>query len=152
MGRLRRSWRTWRGLTWTERRQLAWAWLLLPLTTVGLRLFGFRRVQAALLAGALSAGRVDLPTAQGTARLVHSAAQWSPLRGSCLAQSLVLCRLLRGQGLAAELRVGMTRTEGRFEAHAWVEHGDVVLNDRQDVGQRFAAFESLNAGRVGQRP
>ena len=28
-----------------------------------------------------------------------------------------------------------------FLAHAWVEYEGIVLNDRDDIGERFAAFE-----------
>ena len=142
MAKLSRSWRTFRALTWAQRGQLAQAWLLLPLVALGLRLFGFRRVQALLLRPAAAApAREDLPAAQAAARIVHSAARWSPLPASCLARSLVLCRLLRRQGLFADLRIGVAKPNGRFEAHAWVEHLGVVLNDGQDVERRFAAFD-----------
>ena len=142
MAKSSRSWRTFRALTWAQRGQLAQAWLLLPLAAVGLRLFGFRRLQALLLRPAAAApARDDLPAAQATARIVHSAARWSPIHASCLARSLVLCRLLRRQGLSATLRIGVAKPDGRFEAHAWVEHAGVALNDSQDVELRFAAFD-----------
>jgi len=75
------------------------------------------------------------------ARLVHSAAGWNPVPARCLPRALVLYRLLAGQGLAAELRIGVARHGGHFTAHAWVEHGGVALADSQDVALRYAAFE-----------
>ena len=141
MAKLSRSWRTFRALTWAQRGQLAQAWLLLPLAAVGLRLFGFRRMQAVLIRPAGVPTRDDLPASQAVARIVHSAARWSPLPASCLTRSLVLCRLLHRQGLPATLRIGVARPNGRLAAHAWVEYQDVVLNDGQDVERRFAAFD-----------
>jgi hypothetical protein len=141
MARLSRSWRTWRALSWAQRRLLARAWLLLPPVVVRLRLSGFRRAQAALLGRTAAPGDGDLPAAQATARLVLSAARWSPVPASCLPRALVLARLLRDQGLAAELRIGVARADGRFAAHAWVEHGGVPLADRQDVALHYAPFE-----------
>jgi len=141
MTRLRRSWDTWRNLSWDQRRLFVQAWLLLPLTVAALRLFGFRRTQDALLGGGHSAGRVNLPAAQAADRILHSACRWSPASANCLVRSLVLCRLLAGRKLAAELCIGVAMPEGRLIAHAWVEHGGVVLNDSQDVGMRFAAFD-----------
>ena len=142
MARLGRSWRSFRALSWAQRRLLARAWLLLPLTALGLRLFGFRRVQALLLRPAAGTpARDDLPAAQAVARIVQGAARWSPVPASCLVRSLVLCRLLRRQGLTADLRIGVAVPDGRLAAHAWVEHGGVALNDIQDVARRFAAFD-----------
>jgi hypothetical protein len=145
MAKLSRSWRAFRALSWAQRRLLAQAWLLLPLTAVGLRLFGYRRVQTVLNpAPAAAAGREDLPAAQAVARIVQAAAGWSLVQASCLARSLVLCRLLRGQGLAGNLRIGVAVPDGpngRLAAHAWVEHQGVALNDSQDVERRFAAFD-----------
>jgi hypothetical protein len=48
--------------------------------------------------------------------------------------------LLRRRGIAGDLRIGVRKEAGRFEAHAWVELGGRVLNDNEDVGERFAAF------------
>lgn len=141
MTRLRRSWNTWRDLSWAQRRLFVWAWLLLPLTTTGLRWFGFQRTQAALLGEGHSSGRVDLPGAQGTVRILHSACRRSPFPANCLVRSLILCRLLIDQKLTAELRIGVTFSDGHLTGHAWVEHGEVVLNDREDVAMRYAAFD-----------
>ena len=43
--------------------------------------------------------------------------------GSCLARSLALVWLLRGHGMAADLRIGVTDADA-FEAHAWVVCGE----------------------------
>ena len=111
---------------------------VIALTAVSLRLFGFRRVQTVLnLSSAAAAGRDDLPAAQAVARIVQGAAGWSPVHASCLARSLVLCRLLRRQGLAADLRIGVAMPDGRFAAHAWVEHEGVALNDSAGCGAPF---------------
>jgi hypothetical protein len=51
-----------------------------------------------------------------------------PWRPTCLANALVLYRLLREQGDPAELVIGLPREAITHEAHAWVElHG-------QDLG------------------
>lgn len=142
MGRLGRSWRAFRGLSRDHRALLAQAWLLLPVTAAGLRLLGFGRVQSGLarIAG-VGDRRNDLTEAMAVARLVGVAARWSPVKASCLVRSLVLCRLLRRRGLAADLRIGVGRPDGRFSAHAWVEHWGVAVGDSEDVERRFAAFD-----------
>jgi hypothetical protein len=40
-----------------------------------------------------------------------------------------------------DLRLGVRRTDGRCEAHAWVEAYGVSLSDSEDPRQRFAAFD-----------
>ena len=143
MARLSRAWRTWRRLSRAQRRLLMRAWLLLPLVVVRLRLLGFGRTQAALLGRAAAPAAHDLAAAQATARLLLSAARWSPLPASCLPRALVLARLLRDQGLVAELRLGVARPDDRFAAHAWVEHGGVPLAEAASVEARYAVFDKL---------
>lgn len=60
-----------------------------------------------------------------------------------LHRSLTLWWLLGRQGIASELRIGVRKEQGRFEAHSWVEYEGVTLNDELDVGSRFAAFQGL---------
>jgi hypothetical protein len=147
MARLQRSWRTLRALSWAQLRLLVQAWLLLPLATAGLRLFGFGRMQAMLHRTPASAGRNNLAAAQAIARIVHGAARWSPVHAGCLVRSLVLCRLLHRRGLASGLRIGVARPDGRFAAHAWVEHGGTALAEAETIGEHYVTFgEDLLTG------
>lgn len=61
------------------------------------------------------------------ARLVEAIS--APCRMRCLTQSLVLFRILRRRGLAAELRIGVRRVGDNLNAHAWVEYDGHVLLD-----------------------
>ena len=45
------------------------------------------------------------------------------------------------RGIPAELRIGARKQAGRFEAHAWVEMGNVVLNDSGEAHLHFAPFD-----------
>jgi hypothetical protein len=56
-----------------------------------------------------------------------------PLNATCLKKSLVLLRVLRRRGYAAELRLGVRRVDGAFASHAWVECGDHRLLDDGDA-------------------
>jgi hypothetical protein len=133
-----------RDLTWPERRLLFVALVLLPMTALGLRLFGFRRTQAVLhedvFCGAGSHDG-DLARAQKTARIVAAAARYGPYRATCLPVALTLGRLLQGRGIATELRLGVSKADARLDAHAWVEYQGVPLIDLRDVHQRYAAFD-----------
>ena len=142
MVRLRRSWRALQELSWRDRGLLVRAWLLLCLAEPGLQAAGFRRMQAVVAPGAgPSTDRQDLAEAQHIARLVLAAANRNPFRPNCLVRSLVLSRLLRLRGLAADLRIGVAVPGGAFAAHAWVEHGGIALAEGEASLQAYAAFD-----------
>jgi hypothetical protein len=122
------------------------AGVLLPATALGLRIFGFNRMRALLGKvlpdiGCGLSGDGEQRLAATTVRMVGIAARHGFGRITCLPRSLALWRLLRNQGIAAELRIGVRRDAGRLDAHAWVEHGRLPLNDSSDVAQRYAAFD-----------
>ena len=142
MNRLSRVWRAVLGLSWPERRVLAGAWLLLPCVAIGLRLPGFARSQVALRpAKDTPKSRTDLREAESLARLVDAAARWNPVPATCLVRSMVLCRLLRRRGLAADLRIGVDNPDGGLSAHAWVEHGGVALAAAGRSRRDYTAFD-----------
>ena len=81
------------------------------------------------------------------AALVEAAAQHHLVRTTCLARALVLCRLLRHMGHAAQLVIGGTRGvglrgPGSFEAHAWVACNGLALT----AGGPIDRFEILLIG------
>jgi hypothetical protein len=72
--------------------------------------------------------------------MVSIAARHGPFRPACLTRALVLEALLARAGIRGGLRIGVRKTEGRFEAHAWVEHAGVPLAEASEVVTRFAPF------------
>jgi hypothetical protein len=76
-----------------------------------------------------------------TTRMVQLAARYCQPWANCLKKSLVLWGLLRRQGIESELRIGVQKEAGNFAAHAWVEYDGFVLNDTQDVRDRFSMFD-----------
>lgn len=141
----------WRGLTPWERRLLLRLVFLLPVIGASLRLLGFKRSRD-LLAWLSRPSRSQSPahppattaeTAHRIARLVGIAAYHGPYRATCLRRSLALWWLLRRRGIPAELRIGVRKDGDAFQAHAWVEHAGMALNDRVDVYLRFAVFQVL---------
>ena len=136
---------TWRALTRDQQRALLRSWLLFPVLIVMLRIRGYRRLQAWLLRISPEPRQADAQAvrsaAQETARLVEIAARYSVLTANCLSRSMMLWWLLRRRGVATELRIGVRKRDGLFEAHAWVELDGWVLNDAPDVKSRFASFE-----------
>jgi len=71
--------------------------------------------------------------ALGTARLVGGAASVSPLPTTCLSRSLTLWWILRRQGIASELRIGVSKDDGEFAAHAWVELDGIPINNTPET-------------------
>jgi hypothetical protein len=66
-------------------------------------------------------------------------------RATCLTQAIALHLMLARRGADSELVVGVASTEGRFEAHAWVDRDGRVL-----IGGDVAGFNQLL--RVGRSP
>ncbi len=50
--------------------------------------------------------------------------------------------MMRRRGIGTELRIGARKDNECFEAHAWVEIDGAVLNDTEDVDNRFSPFPS----------
>ena len=145
--RLLRYWQgVWR-LSWGERWLLIETLALLPLLGLGMRLLGLRRLCAALArlapapGPAAASGPVGLSQARAVANVVQQAARHSPLGSTCLTRSLVLWWLLRRRKIAGEVCLGVAKEAEQFQAHAWVEYQGTVLNDDDQVWQRFAALD-----------
>jgi hypothetical protein len=58
------------------------------------------------------------------------------LRGACLLDSLTLLHFLNPEGIHPEWVFGV-KTEP-FDAHCWVQYGEVVLNDAPDRVRQYA--------------
>jgi hypothetical protein len=72
---------------------------------------------------------------------LSTAASWTPLRTECLEQSLALLWMLRRQGVAAHLRIGVQPFP--FFAHAWVEHRGMPVNDTIEKLKLYRPFPIL---------
>jgi hypothetical protein len=139
-------WSRFRALSWTERRALLEAVVLLAAAPFLVRWTRFRRgssiVERARNHGAdAGAPESSLAEARAIARMVAAAASHGFVRPRCLEHSLALWLLLRRRGIGCDLRLGVRRADGRCEAHAWVEAYGVSLSDPDDPHQRFAAFD-----------
>lgn len=132
-----------------ERSLLLQALILLPLVAISVRLKGLQFTQGLLLRLPLANRGVPSAVANAelepqvwkTVRMVRIAVGYNSLWTNCLKQSLVLWILLRSQGIISVLRIGVHKEADNFSAHAWVEYQGIVLNDTDDVHQRFQAFD-----------
>jgi Transglutaminase-like superfamily len=109
---------------------LARAMGLLPAVSVGLRLVGLRRMIALgemRTAVSRRRGGDDPGNFARTAWLVEIAGRYCLPRPTCLAKALVVFTLLKRRGLPAELVIGVSKTQGLLEGHAWVELGGAAV-------------------------
>jgi hypothetical protein len=119
-------------LSTRDKRLLLSAAFLLSVARLGLYALSFERLRG-LLAGF---GRAQGATRDEHHYDVSNRIVWAvettsralPRIGTCLTQALAVHVLLARNGIASELRIGVTRTsDGRFIAHAWLEKDAHVL-------------------------
>jgi hypothetical protein len=125
-------------LSAVEKAVLVRAMWWLPVTVLALKLGGLRQSSRA----AAAKGRAPGLAPGRIAQLVALASRHGLARGNCLSQSLTLQRLLGGAG-ATQLRIGARQGPAGLEAHAWIEHEGLPLNDTADVAERYAPFPAL---------
>jgi hypothetical protein len=119
---------------------------LLPVVALGRRALSVKRFQAALSPASPAGSGMVCDRASGlmevlrVAWLVQTAADRGPLRANCLERSLVLWAVLRRRGIDCDLRIGARKQGERLEGHAWVEWDGVVLNDADDMNERFVVI------------
>ena len=132
--RLLTNWQKFRRLARADRLLLLQALIMLPLTSVALRLTGFRRWQVVLsqLGHRQPNNHADPENmrhrSRAIARMVRLATIHGPGRHKCLTEALVLWSLLRARGLEGELRIGVHKSEREFQAHAWVTFAGIPLS------------------------
>lgn len=125
------DWRKWRPLTPRQRRLILSAALWLPSMSLAVNTVPLRRITGFLglrpSPDPIQGGWVDREAAVDTGRAVAAVAARTPWTSTCLAQALTGARLLRVRGLPVTVTLGMYRSGGRSSAHAWLEHGPVVV-------------------------
>ncbi len=111
----------------------------LAITYAALELFGFKRLLDHIRRIALGT-RADShsPDKVRTWTLLFSAvARRMPLPLKCLGRSVALCWILRLRGVDARVHIGVRKEHDELNAHAWVQFGDCVINDAEDVSNRY---------------
>ena len=110
----------------------------LPIRSAGRALRDLRRRPSA--AGPRADAGIVLPKALWA---LETAGRHAALSPSCLVKSLAFVALLEEEGLASDLRIGVSKEPGgRFEAHAWVEREGRVLLGAPEPG-RFTPLPVL---------
>jgi len=140
------TWSAFRRLDRADRRLAIQAAAILSLTRVGLKLVGLRRWKALVIHFASrkaspGSGPVRAADARKIARIQDAVSRHLNWHANCLERSLALWWQLGRRGIESDLRIGARKEEGRFEAHAWVELGNAVLNDSGETHMHYAPFD-----------
>jgi hypothetical protein len=77
-----------------------------------------------------------------TCRMVRAAEHYSVVRVTCLEESLLLWYLLQRQGIVVVIRIGVRKSAGKFEAHAWVEREGTALNQTEEQHRHYQPFDN----------
>lgn len=101
-----------------------------------------------LRAGAPRGGAADVERALRVAAAVDAAFGLIPVAPSCLRRSVTLLRELHRLGLDAAMHIGVRTGAGPIDAHAWVQVGDVVVNDDPVVTAGYAEVASGQLERI----
>ena len=97
----------------------------------------------------LAESKADEPRARQIARIVAMASRHTPTANTCLHRSLALWWVLGRRGLDSQLKMGARLSDGRLDAHAWVEHSGVVINDDPEVTGAYTPLPGVTAKTVG---
>ena len=126
--------------------------VLLPVISVSLKTRGFRATQESLLhfrsrpvdepSQVATLPQLDIARTQLTIRMVNAAVRHMSPGSTCLERSLALWWLLRRQGIASDLRIGARKVDNKFEAHAWVEHNGIAINEPENLHRHYASFDT----------
>lgn len=124
-------------------------WWLLNATAVALRLFPLSTLlrifgtNQAIPARSLSVSQDDILWSIRAAAPIS----WKP---TCAVRGLVAERLLRQAGIAAMFKVGVSRKDEDFQAHAWVEGSEGILIGASP--ERYHLLPDLAARDLATRP
>lgn len=77
-------------------------------------------------------------------RSVAFASRYVPC-ASCLTQALAARKLLRRYGQNADLKIGVAKVNGNFEAHAWLEMDGRIVLGKQSGHSRYAVLGTSDA-------
>ncbi|MCB1841971.1 MAG: lasso peptide biosynthesis B2 protein [Halioglobus sp.] len=83
-------------------------------------------------------------------RLTETAARHHLRPMNCLRRTLVQRKLLQRRGVEGEVQIGVRKAGAALEAHAWLCWQGRVLNDAEDVGERYARLDVYQWEGVGR--
>lgn len=78
------------------------------------------------------------------AKRISQAARLCSGPSTCLSQAIAARFLLGRIGLPSELRIGVRKAEGKFEAHAWLECPEgIIIGNPSPEGKQYSRMPAL---------
>lgn len=103
---------------------------LLWIIRIMLWIFSFARIQRIIKRFTSKVKKSKIPLPQIT-WAIHIMSRFTP-QATCLVRALAGQILLSGYGYDSNIKIGVSRDKGEFEAHAWLENdGRVVLGESE---------------------
>ena len=139
----------------------AWQWSVLlrspfiyPFVYVRLRQGGFKQAllwvhpDAAKSSG-LPPGE-ELQLARETSYALSVGLKYGVWKPNCVTRSVALAWFLSRKAISCDIRIGVpgalnADNAADFTAHAWVETQGMVLNDSQQISQKFQPFDGVES-------
>ena len=123
-------------LSWQERQIYIEAFLLTGVVRLAILLLSFHWL-AKFLGKHMRESSMDecnekIAFAKQIGRIIETASRYTPWESKCLVQAVVGKMMLRQQGIANTLYLGVGKKEGNnLIAHAWLRCGDTIITGRQ---------------------
>jgi hypothetical protein len=117
-------------IPWSEKKAFGISLLAMTATRIALWFFTPRQVARSLdrlsimFLQAATESPIEL---RRLIRRIMQARHYAPVPTTCLSESLAAKAVLSRYGHRGELRIGVHKGAGRFEAHAWLECADHIL-------------------------
>jgi hypothetical protein len=121
------------------------AWLLLHSYQILMPILGVKITKTMLLKLPFAQPQpgTDEDIIQDHLAALYFSTRYSLIEPKCLARSLTLWQLLQYQNLDASVKIGVSKENRAFKAHAWVEFQGQILNDTPAYVQSYAQISSL---------
>ena len=143
-----------RRLSWSERWLFLQAFLMLPVVSLKLDLFGFNSIYNFMIRHSskhfegitepVRNNNNQMDKIRNTVNIVEKAVWRNIYPTNCLPRSMTLWWILRRQGVLTELCMGVRKQKDLLEAHAWVEYRGEPINDSHNVQKDFVNIEIRN--------
>jgi hypothetical protein len=143
------TWARLRALTLQDQLALACAYAWLALFWLALRWVGFVRLDRLLEGREHGAACVPPSEVARLAHIIRMASNRSGRWATCLTRSMLLRWWLRRRGMVTQLCIGVRLAHGVLDAHAWVEHEGVPVNDSRAVVDQYERFAGSVSGADG---
>lgn len=139
--------RSFLALNWSDRWMLLQTYILLTSIRLGLLLLPFERLWKGLIKlGQRSCAdptKTVLQTLRQVLWAVNLSTRFTPGGAKCLARALTAKVLLDQRQCPIEFKIGVTKKDGKLDAHAWLEfEGHVVMGQVEQLAD-YTAMPSL---------